>query len=75
MSKFRNGKGLPQAYVGPLHMELGKRDAFSLPSASSSPVMVVGNALCWRDGKRLHVLPETLPALTADRAQQSRIAA
>lgn len=75
MSKFRNGKGLPQAYVGPLHMELGKRDAFSLPSASSSPVMIVGDMICWRVGKRLHVLPGILTALTDVRAQQSRMAA
>lgn len=75
MSKFRNGKGIPSSYVGPLHMELGKRDAFSLPPASSSPVVVVGDTVCWRVGKRLHVLPDILPALASDRAQQSRIAA
>jgi len=49
--------------------------AFSLPPASSSPVMVVGDTICWRAGKRLHVLPDILPALAADRAHQSRIAA
>lgn len=75
MSKFRNGKGLPQAYVGPLHMELGKRDAFSLPSASSSPVMVVGDMICWREGKRLRVLPGILPTLTPDRAAKRALAA
>ncbi|UNK77893.1 hypothetical protein MNQ96_09825 [Sphingopyxis granuli] len=34
-----------------------------------------GAAFCWRDGKTLRMLPDILPTLTPDRAQQSRIAA
>ena len=75
MSKFRGGRGLPEAYVGPLHMELGKRAAFALAPAPKSPVIVVGDALCWREGKRLHVLPDLLPVLTADRSAKRALAA
>lgn len=69
MSKFRNGKGLPEAYRGPLHLELGRHDAFAMTGAGpargdSQPigVTVLGDALCWREGKTLHILPEILPA-------------
>lgn len=34
-----------------------------------------GAALCWRDGKRLHVLPGILPSLTPDRAANRALAA
>lgn len=30
MSKFRHGRNLPEQYRGPLHWELGRRDAFAL---------------------------------------------
>lgn len=56
MSKFRNGRGLPEAYRGPLHLELGRREAFALvsgaPAGGSAAV-----PLLWRDGNRLVVVP------------------
>lgn len=30
MSKFRNGRGLPDSYRAPLHLELGRRGAFAI---------------------------------------------
>jgi hypothetical protein len=73
MSKFRNGRGLPEQYVGPLHMALGRHGAFALGEAAPvkvrAGVFVTGDALCWREGKILHVLPDILkpvsPALRA----------
>ncbi|PAL24529.1 hypothetical protein [Sphingopyxis sp. GW247-27LB] len=34
MSKFRNGRGLPDSYRAPLHLELGRRGAFALSEAA-----------------------------------------
>lgn len=75
MSKFRSGRGLPDAYVGPLHMELGKRDAFNLALSSPSPVMAVGDALCWCDGQHVRILPNILTASFPDHGENARVAA
>lgn len=82
MSKFRNGKGLPVAYRGPLHLELGRHDAFALAVARPSMgdrqpvgVAVLGDALCWREGKTLHILPDILPAAWSTHSANRRIAA
>jgi hypothetical protein len=65
MSKFRNGRGLPDAYRAPLHMELGRRDAFAIVPPKlvglGSGVVTVGDALCWREGPALHMLPGVPP--------------
>ncbi len=82
MSKFRNGKGLPDSYRGPLHLELGRHDAFALTGdgpveggSQSVGVVVLGDALCWRDGRTLKVLPDILLASSPTRAAKSRVAA
>lgn len=56
MSKFRHGRGLPDAYRAPLHMELGRRGAFAIAS-SESPTSVPAAHLCWREDDRLVILP------------------
>lgn len=76
MSKFRNGRGLPEQYVGPLHMELGRQGAFALVAEPLLPVggppVVIGDALFWRAGKTIRTLPDVphvkWPARTAQRA-------
>lgn len=36
MSKFRHGRNLPEHYRGPLHWELGRRDAFKLETPNAA---------------------------------------
>lgn len=36
MSKFRHGRNLPEHYRGPLHWELGRRDAFKLETSDAA---------------------------------------
>lgn len=67
MSKFRNGRGLPEAYHAGLHLELGRRGAFALPNvapgngeteASQERSVAPIPFPYWREGSRLVILPD-----------------
>jgi len=79
MSKFRNGRGLPAQYVGPLHMELGRHGAFALVAEPLLPVggavAAVGDALFWRAGKTIRSLPDVPHVAWAARTEPKALAA
>lgn len=67
LSKFLGGKSLPDGYLMPLQLALGRRDAFSSQGVAADvdggETGNVGDAaspsipLCWREDNRLVVLP------------------